>query len=171
MQRKTSQDIPPQGNIKKIMRLEKQALHSRTAGERIADHVTAIAGSTPSIILHALWFGGWILINGGAVPGLEPFDRFPFTFLTMMVSLEAIFLTLLVLMSQNRAMKESDKRAHLDLQVDMLAEQESTVTLRLVRSICRHLRVKEIQDESVKQLSKATDVKELARKLDRVSPK
>jgi uncharacterized membrane protein len=68
-----------------------------------------------------VWFGTWVTVDTGAVRGSRPFDPFPFPFLTMTVSLEAIFLALFVLASQNRLARQADKRSHLDLQIDLLA--------------------------------------------------
>jgi uncharacterized membrane protein len=83
-----------------------------------------------------------------------------------MVSLEAIFLTLLVLMSQNRMTKEADKRAHLDLQINLLDEQETTMILRMVQKISKHLGLEEEIDESLKDLCEPTDIDSMAKKLD-----
>ena len=152
------------------MRLEEKEIHSRSPVEHIADKVTTLAGSTPTLIIHLIWFATWILVNTGVVPVVAPFDPFPFSFLTLVVSLEAIFLTLLVLMSQNRMTKEADKRAHLDLQVNMLAEQEATMILRIVRRIGRHLGLEEEEDETVHELQDKTDVHQLAQTLDQKSP-
>jgi uncharacterized membrane protein len=157
-------------NVEAIMKLERDAIGSRSTAEHLADKVTTFAGSTPFLILHIIWFGVWVIANVGLISGLTPFDPFPFSFLTLVVSLEAIFLTLLVLMSQNRMMKEADKRTHLDLQLNMLAEQESTVLLKLVRKISRHLGVEEDHDQTAEELAKETDVHHLARKLDEELP-
>ena len=159
-------DAQEQKNIESIVKLERDAIHSRSAAENIADKVTTFAGSTPFVILHIIWFGVWVIANVDLIPGLKPFDPFPFSFLTLVVSLEAIFLTLLVLMSQNRMIKEADKRTHLDLQLNMLAEQESTVLLRLVQRIGRHLGVEEAEDQTAQELAEETDVHRLAKKLD-----
>lgn len=158
--------IPLEKNIETIMALEKEAFHSRSTAEHIADKVTAFAGSTPFIILHILWFTGWIIVNVGLIPRVTSFDRFPFSFLTLVVSLEAIFLTLLVLMSQNRMTKEADKRTHLDLQINMLAEQEATITLKMIQRIAKHLGLEEEVDKPTEQLSEETDVNQLSKKLD-----
>ena len=157
-----------QRNIETILEMEKEAVQSRSIAEHIADKVTTYAGSAPFIIFHIIWFGVWILING-RVFGIAPFDAFPYSFLTLVVSLEAIFLTLLVLMSQNRMTKEADKRAHLDLQINMLDEQETTVILRMVQSIARHLGLEEEIDDSVQELCEETDVNHVAKTLDEQS--
>src|ERR1700741_3934246 len=103
-----------QKNIETILNLEKEAVQNLSTAEHVADKVRIFAGSTPFILLHILWFGGWILINSGVISAISPFDPFPYNFLTLTVSLEAIFFTLLVLKSQNQMTKEADRRANLD---------------------------------------------------------
>ena len=152
-------------NIEDIVRLQQDAEQRRSRAERLADLVARVAGGTPFIILHVVWFGAWVLLNVGAVSAIPPWDPFPFSFLTLVVSLEAIFLSLLVLMAQNRLTKDADKRAHLDLQINMLAEQEGTATLRMLEQICRHLGITDRREEE-QELEAATDVSELAKSLD-----
>lgn len=156
-------------NVDAIMRLEQDAIEGRSPAEHLADKVTKAAGSTPFVIFHILWFGGWVLVNVGLIPGVASFDPFPFSFLTLVVSLEAIFLTLLVLMSQNRMTKEADKRARLDLQLNILAEQEATMILRMVQRISRHLGLEEETDAESPLLEEKTDVQQLAKTLDEKS--
>ena len=163
---KATGEVIVQKNIETILELERKNLKSRSIAEQIANKVTTFAGSTLSIILHAAWFGGWILINAGVVPGIRPFDPLPFSFLTLVVSLEAIFLTLLVLMSQNRMTIEADKRANLDLQINVLDEQETTMILRMVQKIARHLGLEEEINESTKELSEETDLTRVSQTLD-----
>jgi uncharacterized membrane protein len=157
-------------NIESIMKLEQEAVHSRSPAEHVADKITSFAGSTPFLIFHIIWFSVWVMMNVGLIPRIHPFDPFPFSFLTLVVSLEAIFLTLLVLMSQNRMMKEADKRTHLDLQLNMLAEQESTVLLKLVQRIAEHLGIEEHSDQTARELAEDTDVHRLAKSLDEKLP-
>jgi len=97
---------------------------------RVADAITKVAGSMTFVYVHVVWFGLWIILR---------VERYPFGLLTMIVSLEAIFLSIFVLISQNRLTRQADRRAHLDLQINLLAEQEATMTLRLLQRICRHL--------------------------------
>jgi len=116
--------------------------------------------------VHVAWFAAWIALNLG-VADFRPFDPFPFPFLTMTVSLEAIFLTLFVLASQNRLGRQADKRAHLDLQIDLLAEREMTAVLRLLQDIASHLKVPEtVTPEEIRDLEIETDVKGLTRRMD-----
>ena len=106
-------------------------------------------------------------MNTGNLPVVPPFDPFPFNFLTLLVSLEAIFLSLFVLMSQNRMVRQADKRAHLDLQIDLLAEQELTATLHMLKALCAKLEVDvSIPDERVRAMLNETDVHKLASDLD-----
>jgi uncharacterized membrane protein len=155
-----------QQNIDTILELEKEAMHNLSAIENIAVKVTSFAGSTPFLIFHALWFTGWILTNSGVISGITPFDPFPFSFLTLVVSLEAIFLTLLVLMSQNRMTKVADKRAHLDLQINLLDEQETTMILKMVQKITRHLGLEEETGNTIKDLSTETDITSVAKTIN-----
>lgn len=159
-----------QENIETILKLEKEAVQNLSTVEHIADKVTAFASSSPFIILHILWFGGWILINGKVTSWITPFDPFPFSFLTLVVTLEVIFLTLLVLMSQNRMTKEAHKRAKLDLQINMLAEQETTMILRMVQKITKHLGLEEEKGNSIKNLSEETNINNMAKTIDENQP-
>jgi uncharacterized membrane protein len=159
-------------NIQKIADLEAEHLHQRTLSERIGDHLVAVAGTGTFALLHVLWFAGWIVVNLGGIPGLRPFDPYPFSLLTMLVSLEAIFITIGVLISQNRMARQADRRAHLDLQINLLAEQESTATLRLLGRIAERLGIKPeaaVKGEQV-SLETETDIKELVTELDQKLP-
>ena len=154
-------------NIRAIAELEQRALHQRGAADRLSDAISRATGSAPFALFHLLWFGVWFLLNSGVVPGVEPFDPFPFSFLTLVVSLEAIFLSVFVLMSQNQLTRQSEKRAHLDLQVDMLAEQELTAILRMVQGLCDKLGVEvPARDERLEELVRETDVHTVAAALD-----
>ena len=132
--------------------------------ERLTDWVSQAAGSTAFIALHLAWFVVWFGANAISV---HPFDPFPYSLLTLVVSLEAIVLTAFVLMSQNRAAKEADKRAHLDLQVNLLAEQELTAILRIVCALAEHQGVDPLASEpQISQLQDSTDLRSLADELD-----
>ena len=153
----TSADTVKQ-NIATVVALERERVKNRSAADNVAEKVTKFAGSTNFIMFHVVYFTGWILINTGVFPRIKHFDPFPFNFLTLVVSLEAIFLTLMVLKSQNRMTKEADMRANLDLQINMLDEQETTLILRMVHNISRHLGLEEVMDDSMKDLYRNTDV-------------
>jgi uncharacterized membrane protein len=154
-------------NVRAIKTWEQSALHSRSRAERVSEWITSTAGRGPVLFAHLVWFGGWAAVNVGAVPGVRPFDPFPFPLLTTMVSLEAIFLALFVLSSQNRLATQADKRAHLDLQIDLLAEREMTVVLQLLQDIAEKLGVtRTAGSPQIEELAQKTDVHELTSKLD-----
>jgi uncharacterized membrane protein len=156
-----------EANLRAIAAWEQQALHNRSSAERLSEWITATASSGVVLVAHVAWFAGWILANVGVIPGVEPFDPFPFPFLTMTVSLEAIFLALFVLASQNRLARQADKRAHLDLQIDLLAEREMTAVLKLLRDLTTHLNVKTSEPlEEILDLAKETDIHEITDKVD-----
>jgi uncharacterized membrane protein len=153
-------------NIRAIARLQAQAQQRRTAAQRIRDWITVRASRESSVAAHIVWFAIWVLINSGHM-FLKPFDPFPYTLLTTIVSLEAIFLTLFVLASENRLTQEADRRGQLDLQVNLLAEQEMTIVLRMLREICEHLKLREtISSTDFRELARRTDVTALAEQLD-----
>jgi uncharacterized membrane protein len=157
-------------NVRAIARWEQAALHDRSRAERYADRITRAAAQGWVILLHVTWFGAWILINTGIVPTVAPFDPFPFPLLTLAVSLEAIFLTLFVLASQNQLSQQADKRAHLDLQIDLLAEQEMTIVLRLLEDVARKLEVNTAATSGrMRELLKTTDIHRLADRLDEIN--
>jgi len=120
-------------NIRAVAQLEAAAVGRRAAFGRLTDRVTHAAGTPWVTALHLGWFVLWVAFN---TLSARRFDPFPFSLLTSIVSLEVIFLTLFILSSQNRMTDEADKRAHLDLQVNILAEQEMTLVLRLLRDLC-----------------------------------
>jgi uncharacterized membrane protein len=128
---------PAEQNLRAVARLEESARLTRSTAACVSDIITGLAGHEGAVALHVLFFALWLGLNTGLSP-LKPFDPFPFSLITSMVSLEAIFLTLLVLASQNRLTREADKRAHLDLQVNLLAEQEMTLVLRMLHELCDH---------------------------------
>lgn len=100
--------------------------------EKIADIMTSKFGSITFLGLNAVWFASWILVNTGKIPGIEIFDPFPFGLLTMIVSLEAIFLAIIVLISQNRAAKVEEVREEADLYINSVTEGEVTKIISLL---------------------------------------
>jgi uncharacterized membrane protein len=154
---------PILANVHAVAEMERRAFHSRSPLERFTDHVTAAAGSVTFIVLHVVGFAGWMLWNAGG----QAFDPKPFTLLNLLVSLEAIILTSFVLMTQNRMTKQADKRAHLDLQVNLLAEQELTATLQMLHVLCQRAGVRvKIRHAHVEELLKQTDIEKLVGALD-----
>jgi uncharacterized membrane protein len=161
---------PADRNIGIVARMERAALQGRSAADRLSDAIARVTGSAGFAVVHFGWFAVWLLVNTGYTR-IAPFDPFPFSFLTLIVSLEAIFLSVFVLMSQNRMTRREDKRAHLDLQIDLLAEQELTLILHMLKGVCQKLDVSlDVPSERMRQLLRDTDVHELATKLERHLP-
>ncbi len=94
----------------------------KNAQDRAADRITDFAGSMKFVYLHSVWFGVWVLLNVGAVGAAVVFDKFPFGLLTMIVSLEAIFLSTFVMISQNRQAERADVRSELDFEANLRSE-------------------------------------------------
>lgn len=128
-------DDPATRNVEAVAQLEHGERLRRTVVERAIDRLGSWAGHPSFPLLHVAWFAVWIGFN---VWSTRPFDPYPFTFLTLVVSLEAILLTSFVLAAQDRMTREADRRAKLDLQIDMLAEQELTAILRGIGAIAEH---------------------------------
>ena len=157
-------------NVQAIKRWEKAILLARSKAEQVSDWIVCTAGSGPVLVLHVVWFAAWVIMNVDLIRGIRPFDRFPFPFLTMTVSLEAIFLALFVLASQNRLARQADKRSHLDLQVDLLAEREMTAVLQLLQDIASHLDVRtSVTPEQLRDLMKQTDLRRLTDRMDELA--
>jgi uncharacterized membrane protein len=147
-----------------MVELERKALDDRTTIDRLTDSVARVAGSTPFIVLHAIWFATWIVLNSARFA----FDPFPYSLLNLVVALEAVFLTSVVLMTQNHMTRLAERRGHLDLQVNLLAEQELTAMLHMLHGLCTHAGVHvAIRDERVQQLLTETDIRQIAVALDR----
>ena len=113
---------------------------SASIQDRIADGITRFTGSLQFVLLHLGLFGFWIVANLGWVPGVARWDE-SFVVLAMVASVEAIFLSTFVLITQNRMAALAEKRAELDLQISLLAEHEITKVVSMVAAIADHLGV------------------------------
>jgi uncharacterized membrane protein len=151
-------------NIEEVAKLEENFVKNRSLAEKVADGIGGFFGSATFVLLHAVVYGMWILINLKLAPGIRVFDPFPFLLLSVVVSIEAIFLSTFVLMKQNRMSRRADQRNHLDLQINLLAEREMTVVLQLLRQISVRLGVP-VAGEHIEDLSAETSVAELARQI------
>lgn len=126
---------------------EAQALRHRSFFTQIADDLTATFGSTTFLILNVIFFTGWVLVNTGFIPGVETFDPFPFGLLTMIVSLEAIILSIVILVSQNRQSYVTSLREELHLQVNLIAEEEVTKVLKILAEMREKMGINEDDPE------------------------
>lgn len=150
-------------NIEEIVRLEGRDRLEMGRSDHFADLMTQLSGSMWFVWLHIGWFATWIVLN---VVGVVTFDAFPFGLLTIIVSLEAIFLSTFVLISQNRQALQADRRAKVDLQVNMISEQEITKTMSLVAEIHAYLGLRERHDAELAHMQRDTHVEQLADAVD-----
>jgi uncharacterized membrane protein len=162
---------PTQYNIEAIAKMEEDALNRRTPTEHVSDAIVKFIGSTAFLLLQVLLVLVWSAINLHVFPHVRPFDPFPFGILALIISSESVLLTIFVLISQNRMARQAERRAHLDLQVGMLAEQELTTMLQMVQRLCEHagLDLKTSKQE-VQAFSDNTDVHKLASELEEKLP-
>ena len=151
-------------NIEAVAKMEDEFIRNRTAAERIADDIARFSGSLPFVLLHIAVFSVWIVVNARVIPGVRPFDPYPFMLLGLTVSLEAIFLATFVLMAQNRMARRADQREHLDLQINLLAEREMTLVLQMLQRMSTRLGVPQSTEE-LKELSEETSIEDLAGEL------
>lgn len=147
--------------------LKARADSRRTFSEKLADKLTAVLGSMTFLIFNAIWFAVWIILNVNLIPGLKPFDPFPFGFLTMVVSLEAIGLAIIVLISQNRAAKIGDLRQEVDLTIDVKAEEEITKILTLVKVLAEKNGVDVSEDLDLETMLAPTNLEEIQKDLEK----
>src|SRR5689334_12730387 len=151
-------------NVETITSLEKAAREQRTTADRLAEKIAKFCGSMTFVWVHVIWFGGWILWN--VIPGLRHVDPFPFTFLTLIVSLEAIFLSTFILISQNLETRLSERRSHLDLQLNMLSEQENTKMIAMLISIAEKVGADMDRDPKLEALTEETLPEELVEQIE-----
>ena len=146
-------------NVQAIADLEKKTLEDRAHITRISELATKIAGSGKFIVGHLVVFGFWIVLNATRLA----FDRKPWDILNLILTFEAIVLTSIVLIAQRDMKRVADLRAHLDLQVNILAEQELTAILGLLNKVCAKLGIDpKRSDPDVEQLAQDTDVRTIA---------
>ena len=143
-----------QQNVATVSNLEESARQQRTSTDRIAEAIANFCGSMTFVWVHVIWFGGWILLN--SIPGIPHIDQFPFTFLTLVVSLEAIFLSTFILISQNLETRLSERRSHLDLQLNLLSEQENTKMIAILLAIAEKVGADLSHDPHIKALTEET---------------
>jgi len=106
---------------------------------------------------------GWLIVNSGKIPRAQPFDPYPFSLLGVIVAVEAVILSSFILMRQNRMMRRGERRDHLNLQVDLLAEKEITKLLQMVRALCGHMGLQNIMaDKEIRDLSQNTSIESLS---------
>ncbi len=154
-------------NIKQIAELESSTKLRASTADRIADFISAFCGSTKFVYVHLVWFTVWIAINSPLTGIQYRFDPYPYQFLTLIVSLEAIFLSTFILISQNRQGRLSDRRNHLDLQINLLSEQENSKMLCMLKEI--HVRLGISRDDpDLTALEARTDPSKLVEQIESI---
>ena len=130
----------------------------------MADRISSFCGSMGFVWVHVVWFSAWI--GGNAILPIKAVDPYPFSFLTLVVSLEAIFLSTFIMISENRQQRIDERRSHLDLQINLLAEQENTKILQLLEEIAKKVGVDTTKDPNVAVLEHATRPEKLLEQID-----
>jgi uncharacterized membrane protein len=155
---------PVQRNVETVARLEQAAASQVSRLDRVSDAITRFIGSLPFLMLHLVGIAFWIGWNLSPAPAGR-FDPLPFNLLGVVVSIEAIILSSFILITQNRMQRLADRRAHLELQINMLAEQESTKILEMLTAIQAHLGIS-TSDEEVAALQQATEPERLMERIE-----
>jgi uncharacterized membrane protein len=154
-------------NIRTIIHLRTKAARERSLQGRLADAITSFSGRMLFAYVHIVWFALWILLNTGRF-GIRIFDPFPYGLLTMIVSLEAIFLSTFVLISQNRLGEETERRADLDLHIGLLTEHELTRVLQMLDVIQEKLGIVDHENSALADLEMETKPEDVLAEIHRL---
>lgn len=164
--RKRAESLAPEGaelagvvhrNIHSLLEVRRKFEREKSWPDRAADLITRFTGSMIFVAMHLVMLVAWFAINLGLISGVKPFDPYPFVMLAMAASVEAIFLSTFVLISQNRAAALAERRAELDLQINLLSEHEITRLVELVDLIADHLGLSGERRKDVEELKKDVD--------------
>jgi uncharacterized membrane protein len=156
---------PARTNIQSVAQIEHEFVRLQSRTDRAGQSITRFAGSLAFVSVHLVAIACWMIINARTLTSIEPFDPFPFPFLGVVVSLEAVLLASFVLMTQKRQSRQAEHWAHLNLQIALLVEQEATKTLQMISSICERLGVPTAHDADLKEMVEMTPVNTLAEEL------
>ena len=156
-------------NPKKLLEVRREGIQSfkskmdqsRSWNDKFADFLTESFGTMKFLLFNVVLFAFWIIINLNFIPSIHAFDPYPFNFLTMVVSLEAIVLSIIVLMSQNRASYIADLREEIDLRINVRAEEEITRILNILDEIHDHIGLPPEDDAELKEMKKKTNIDDI----------
>jgi uncharacterized membrane protein len=162
MEHERSIDELTRKNVAIIAEMERAAQNVRTHGDRLADWIAAGVGSWTFIIAQSVFLLCWLVLNVTA--WLRQWDPYPFILLNLLLSFQSAYAAPILMISQNRQARLSERRNHLDLQINMLAEQETTEILRLLTMLCRRAGV-DIDDEEKKAFQEETKHTEIIRQI------
>ena len=153
-------------NIDALMEVRRREDRRKTRSDQIADAITAFAGSMSFVYLHAAVFGAWAVINAGWLPVVRRFDP-TFVILATVASVEAIFLSTFILISQNRMQKLADRRAELDLQISLLTEHELTRAIHLIDEMARRLGAPRPPEQELQDIKKDVNPEKVVEEIER----
>lgn len=140
-------------NIRTLLEVRNEHERQKDSSQRLADGITGFVGSMRFVFVHAVLVVLWLVYNSG-VFGLPPFDPYPFVGLAMVASVEAIFISTFIMVSQNRLNQLAEKRADLDLQVNLLTEHELTQLIRIVNAMAAKMGIQAKHIVNVEDLMK-----------------
>ena len=149
-------------NIDAIIEAEQAVQRSRSLSEVVFEWVGGFIGTLSFVVAQVLGVVLWVAINAGLAPPLRPFDPFPFPILSLILTLEALLVAAFVLMKQNRMSKIADRRTHLDLQINLMTERETTKIIGMLLEIGKRLDIQhKVLDEESRQLSRLLAIETL----------
>ena len=151
--RKPSVEELTERNVTTIAEMERSSQVKRTFGERVADGFAAAVGSWTFIIIQSVLLTIWVILN--IIGWWRHWDPYPFILLNLALSFQAAYASPIIMMSQNRQARLAERRNHLDLQINLLAEQENTEMLRMLHAICKRLDIP-IDDAAVAAMAQRT---------------
>jgi len=154
-------------NPKTNRSIKGKAAEKRSFPDILVDRTTALLGSNFFLFINLLVLMSWIVINTGQIPGIKPFDEFPFSLLTTFVSLEAIILAILVLISQNRAAKVADLREEVQLQVNLITEEEITRMMSMLVLLLQKNGIPIPEDQRLQEMLRDTDVRQIEKSMEK----
>ena len=164
---RTSAPPTARSNIETIVALEEGSERSRTWSARGAETLGRFAGTLSFVAAQIAFVAGWVAGNSGLLPPEAVFDPFPFPLLAGLLSLEGVLLAAFVLIRQNRMSALAERRSHLDLQISLLSEKETTKVIQMLDRMSRHMGIeREVADDETRELGEATAVEDLAEELD-----
>jgi uncharacterized membrane protein len=155
-------------NVSRVLALEAAEVGKATLQDRVADAITSRCGSLTFAGINALLVVLWVALNL-LLPAPGRFDPFPFSLLTLILSVEAILLAIFILMSQNRAARIMEKRSHLDLQLNLLAEQENTKMLSMLEQIGRTVGAQLVDGPEMSALTQPTNPELISEQIDQAA--
>jgi uncharacterized membrane protein len=154
-------------NVEKIAEMDRQSYRARRKGERVADAFAKLIGSWAFIIIQSILLCVWIVLNVFA--WINHWDPYPFILMNLALSFQAAYAGPIIMMSQNRHARLSERRNNLDLQINLLAEQENTEMLRLLRKLCLKLEIPidEGEDSNMRALEEQTSPEEIIAEIEK----